>query len=330
MSDIFRENPEALKWAEETKQRYSGGTFGKLVRAVIWTDDRDATGQLLVPADPQKLVAVMNSEPFILLEGHDPGRPKGQLLESALFEGAEGRKFVVAILGYYAGGEVLNFRDLKLDIVTPSPSPLTLPALPDDMWVDIATDSREVSKGWVDEVASDSPVRVKRIALSHNAAESLQELIRIGLPYVLFVWNPYVTAIANEAGKATYAGIHAWLRRLLSRMSDRLNPVADFQSYQDGCQVSFLFRGKDETKLHKALGVLPNAGAQAARLISGLKAQGKVSRQMVYEFDKEAILWKPSFVLLDDGRIITDNLALIAVENLPSGLSLGLALTDSL
>jgi len=75
---------------------------------------------------------------------------------------------------------------------------------------------------------------------------------------------------------------------------------------------------------------LAGAGAQAARLISRLKAQGKVSRQMVYEFDKEATLWVPSFVLLNDDRIITDNLALIAIENLPNGLSLGLTRTNSL
>lgn len=51
---------------------------------------------------------------------------------------------------------------------------------------------------------------------------------------------------------------------------------------------------------------------------------------MVYEFDKEATLWAPSFVLLNDDSIITDNLALIAIENLPNGLSLGLTRTNSL
>ncbi|MNL79879.1 hypothetical protein D3C87_2065790 [compost metagenome] len=75
---------------------------------------------------------------------------------------------------------------------------------------------------------------------------------------------------------------------------------------------------------------LAGAAAQAARLISKLKTQGKISRQMVYEFDKEALLWAPSFVLLNDDRIITDNLALIAIENLPKGLSLGLTRSNSM
>lgn len=330
MSDFFRETPAALKWTAEAEQRYQGGKFGKIVRAVIWTDECDENGQLLVAVDPVRLVTKINSEPFTLLENHDPGRPKGQLLESALFESREGRKFVVAVIGYYAGGEVLNFLDLGVDISTPAPSPLELPSLPDDVWIEIATDAREVAEDWVDEVTIDSPIIVERSQLSHNTADSFIDLIRIGLPYVLIVWNPFVTAVASEAGKASYAEIHAWLRKLLSRMADRRNPILDFHSYQNGCQVSFLFRGKDEKKLHEAMDALAGAGAQAARLISRLKAQGKVSRQLVYEFDKEATLWVPSFVLLNDDRIITDNLALIAIENLPNGLSLGLTRTNSL
>ena len=330
MSDFFQETPAALKWVEEVEQRHQGGKFGKIVRAVIWTDECDINGKLLVEVDPESLVSKINSNPFTLLENHDPGRPKGQLLEGALFENGNGRKFVAAVIGFYAGGQVLRFFDLGVDIGIPASSPLKLPNLPDDVWIEIATDSREVDGGWVDEVTIDSPIKVDRAELSLNAAESLQELIRIGLPYLLIVWNPFVTAVASEAGKATYAGVHAWFRKLLTRMADRRNPILDFHSYHDDCQVSFLFRGKDSKKLHAAMDALAGAGAQAALLISRLKAQGKVCRQMVYEFDKEAILWVPSFALLNDDRIITDNLALIAIENLPSGLSLGLTRTNSL
>lgn len=330
MSDFFQETPAAIKWAEEAEHRHQAGKFGEIVRAVIWTDARGSDGQLLVAVDPDILVAKINSDPFTLLENHDPGRPKGQLLESASFESPNGRKFVAAVLGYYAGGDVLSFLRLGIDVESSVPPPQQLPGLPDDVWVEIAADRREVDGVWLDQVTNESPVRIKRSELSHNAADSLQELIRIGLPYVLLVWNPFVTAIAAESGKASYAGIHAWLRKLLSRMADRRNPILDFHSHQDGCQVSFLFRGKNEAKLHEAMDALAGAAAQAALLISRLKSQGKISRQMVYEFDKEALIWAPSFVVLDDDRIITDNLALIAIENLPKGLSLGLTRSNSL
>lgn len=233
---------------------------------MIWTDERDTNGQLLVAVDPERLVAKINGEPFTLLENHDPGRPKGQLLESALFESSEGRKFVVAVIGYYAGGEVLNFLDLGVDISTPAPSPLKLPSLPDDVWIEIATDAREADEGWLDEVTIDSPIRVERSELSHNAADSFIDLIRIGLPYLLVVWIPFVTAVASEAGKASYAGIHAWFRKLLSRMADRRNPILDFHSFQDGCQVSFLFRGKDKRKLHEAMDALAGAGGSSSSI----------------------------------------------------------------
>jgi len=330
MSDLFQQTPAAIRWAEEAEQRHQTSKFGEIVHAIIWTDARGSDGQLLVAVDPDRLVARINSNPFTLLENHDPGRPKGQLLESASFESLDGRKFVAAILGYYAGGDVLSFSGLGIDVDSFVPLPQQLPSLLDDMWIEIATDAREVDEDWLDRITNDSPVRVERSELSHNTADSLQELIRIGLPYVLLVWNPFVNAIAAEAGKASYAEIHSWFRKLLGRMADRRNPILDFHSHQDGCQVSFIFRGKDEKKLHEAMDALAAAAAQAARLISRLKSQGQISRQMVYEFDKEALRWAPSFVLLTDDRIITDNLALIAIENLPKGLSLGLTRSNSL
>ncbi|MCQ3002491.1 hypothetical protein NLO98_22330 [Pseudomonas syringae] len=330
MSDLLQDTPAAGRWAEEAELRHHACKFGEIVRAVIWTDACGPDGQLLVAVDPDRLVAQINSNPFTLLENHDPGRPKGQILESESFKSPDGRQFVAAVLGYYAGGDVLSFLGLGIDVDSAVLPPQQLPRLLDDVWVEIATDAREVDEDWLDQITNDSPVRVERSELSHNAADSLQELIRVGLPYVLLVWNPFVTAIAAEAGKASYAGIHAWFRKLLSRMPDRRNPILDFHSYQDGCQVSFLFRGKDEKKLHEAMDTLAGAAAQAARVISKLKSQGKISRQMVYEFDKEALLWAPSFVVLNDDRIITDNLALIAIENLPKGLSLGLTRSNSL
>lgn len=330
MTDFIHETPAALQWVVEAEKRHQGRAYGEVVRAVVWTDDRDNEGQLLVDVDPDTLVATINSDPFVLLENHDPGRPKGQILEGAFFETADGRKFIAAVLGYYAGGDVLSFRGLGVNTGIPVPPPQQLPALLNDVWIEIGTDSREVDPAWLEQVTSDAPIRVEHTELSHNSAETFQELIRIGLPYVILVWNPFVKALASEAGKATYPAIHAWVRKLFSRLADRRSPILDFHSHQDGCQVSFLFRGKDEKKLRQAMDLLAGAAAQAARLISRLKGLGKISRQLVYEFDDETLQWSPSFVLLDDGRIITDNLALIAIENLPQGLSLGLTRSNSL
>ncbi|WP_323566488.1 hypothetical protein, partial [Pseudomonas sp. RTB2] len=312
-------------WVDSAIQRYSAGIFGKLVPAVIWTDARHDNGEQLVPVDPLELVAKINENPHILLHNHDPGRPKGQVLESAYFETGGGGKFVAAILGYYAGGDVLNFRGLGLDIKASVPPPATLPMMPDGSWIQFATDPREVDKSWIDQVTSDAPLRVGRTELSHNAADSAQELIRLGLIYLAIVWSPFVTSIASEAGKSTYAATHVWLRKLLGRMADRRNPILDIHTHQDGCQVSFLLRGKDVKNHYSAHDALPAAAAQAAKLIAKLKSRGTAARQLIYEFDKESSIWCPSFAVLNDNRIITDNIALIAIEQLPTGLSLGLS-----
>jgi hypothetical protein len=330
MSDLLNETPAACDWATGAIRRHSGGVFGKLVPAVIWSDARGDDGEPLVPVDPVGLVARINRHPHILLHNHDPGRPIGQVLEAANFETESGGKFVVAVLGYYAGGDVLDFRGLGLDTRASVEPPASLPVLPDGGWIELATDPKEVEVEWLEKVTSDVPLRIERTELSHNAADSTQELIRTGLIFLAVIWSPFITAIASEAGKNTYAAIHMWVRKLLERLADRRNPVLDIHAHQDGCQVSFLFRGKDVKRHYVAHDALPGAAAQAAQLIAKLKARGMPVRQLIYEFDKEALMWFPSYAVLNDNRIITDNSALIAIEKLPTSLSLGLSRGGSL
>ncbi len=119
MSDLLN-TPASLEWVNAAIQRHSKGIFGTLRPAVIWSDRRGDDGELLVPIDPVEYVARINSTSVILLHGHDPGKPKGQVLESAAFESENGEKFIAAILGFFAGGEVLGFRGLGLDDLLPA------------------------------------------------------------------------------------------------------------------------------------------------------------------------------------------------------------------
>jgi hypothetical protein len=330
MSALLNETPAARDWVNIATRRHSGRIFGSLVPAVIWSDARGDDGELLVPVDPVELAAGINGSPHIFLHNHDPGKPIGQVLEAANFEAESGEKFVAAILGYYAGGDVLSFRGLSLDTKVSIASPTTLPELPGGNWIQMATDPREVDEAWLEEVTSDAPLPIKRTELSHNAADSAQELIRVGVVYLAVVWNPFVTSIASEAGKATYAAIHAWFRKLLEKLAKRRNPILALHSFQNGCQVSFLFRGRDVKQHYAAHAALPNAGAQAAQLVAKLKSLGMPPRELIYEFDKENGLWSPSYAVLNDNRIITDNIALIAIEQLPKSVSLGLGAGKSL
>jgi hypothetical protein len=324
MSSLLNETPDAYNWVNIVTRRHSGRIFGSLVPAVVWSDARNEDGDLQVPVDPIALASDINAKPHILLNGHDPGKPIGQVLEAASFEAESGEKFVAALFGYYAGGEVISFQGLGLDTKASVASPTTLPELPDGNWIQLATDPREVDEAWLEEVMSDAPLPIERTELSHNAADSVQELIRVGVVYLSVVWNPFITTIASEAGKATYAAIRAWFRKLLEKLAKRRNPILGIHSFQNGCQVSFLFRGKDVKPHYAALAALPNAAAQAAQLVAKLKALGMPSRELIYEFDKENGVWSPSYAVLGDNRIITDNIALIAIEQLPKGVSLGL------
>lgn len=325
MADLIERSPAAKEWIENTTLRLSGGVFGKLLPAVIWTDARDELGARLVPIEAQHLVESINNFPHILLHNHDPGKPKGQVLEAASFETHDGQKFVAAILGYFAGGEVLAFQDLNLLSEWETQSPQSLPALPEDVCIQIATDPREMDNAWLDSVTSGAPLRVERTELSHNAADSLQELIRVGLPYLVLVWNPFVTSIATEAGKDSYLAVQGWIKKLFERLAERNDPILDIRTQQYGCQVPFLIRGKKVDLHYAAHTALPAAAAQAAKLVKKLRERGTAGREIIYEFDGQALRWYPSYAVLCDGRIVTDNSELIAIEQLPTGLSLGLA-----
>lgn len=325
MSDLLSCTPAAREWADSAMLRLSSGIFGKLVGGVIWTDAKGKDGELLVPVAGTELVSKFNQSPHILLHGHDPGLPKGQVLECAYFESPDRTKFVAAVIGYYAGGDVLSFQQLEMDLTRAAPSPAALPSLPDDFWIQVAADPREVDDLWLDSVTQNAPAQIFRTQLSHNAAESEQELIRVCLTFLALVWNPFVTSIATEAGKAVFEATRAWMKNLLGRLADRRSPVLDIHSHHDGCQISFLLRGTNIQKHYAAHDGLPVAAAHAAKLVANLRAKGSAPRQLVYEFDLESLLWSPSFAVLQDNRIITDNVALISMEQMPSGLSLGLS-----
>lgn len=325
MTDFISQSPAALEWTRTTIERYSTGIFGTLKSAVIWSDSTNEDGALIVPIDVRDLVGSINTNPYIILHEHDPGKPKGQVVQCASFETAEGRTFIAAILGFFAGGDVLKFHQLDLlngEIIT---SPETLLPMPADARIQISTDPREVDSAWLDSVTGDAPIRIVRTNLSHNAAESFQEFITLGIPLALLVWNPFVTSIATEAGKDTYLAVQKWLRGLLSRLAERRAPVLQIRTHKAGCQVAFLIRGKDINRHYAAQEALPSAAAQASKLVDKLSARGLPGRELIYEFDAATLRWYPSYAVLQDGRIVTDSTELIAIEHLPKGLSLGLA-----
>jgi hypothetical protein len=88
----------------------------------------------------------------------------------------------------------------------------------------------------------------------------------------------------------------------------------------------FLFRGNDVKRNCAADERLSVAAAQAALLIDNMRTRGVAPRTLTYELDAEGDRWYPSLEELHDG----DRNVLIAVEQMPSQLSLGLILADDI
>jgi hypothetical protein len=325
MPDLIENHAAAKEWVKSALSEFSGpAAFGRFASSVIWSDARGPDGEQLVPADPVALAASINSNGLRLLMRHDPGFPVGKVLAAEVFTPEDGNTFVAAILGFYEGAQ-LSFNDLGLSTAVDNSLPISLPPFPEVCWINIATDPREVEQAWVDRLIKTAPLPVEYIELSHNAAESTSELIVVGLLFITLVWNPFVKTFAQEAGKDAYAGVRNWLRQVLEGLADHQSPILEIQSNHGDCQISFIFRGKDVKRHCSAHDALPGAANQATKLLKNLKDSNLEPVVITYEFHQKDDIWFPSFVELRDGRLITDNITLIAVERLPSGLSLGLS-----
>lgn len=318
---------EAKAWVERVRAGLEKAEiYGRIVEAVIWSDARDAAGNLLVAIDPAALAANINAGPYPLLLGHDPGRPMGKVLAAEVFRGVGGETFVAALLGFYDSSTLVSFGELGLDPEAAAAAPATLPDLSPRAWIELHADPREVEPGWFDELIATSPLPAHLEERSHNAADVLHALIVVGLPYAALVWNPFVTTVATEAGKDLYAGVRAWMKTLVARMAEHRQRVLEIQSSHGACHVSFMLRGQDVARHYKAHDALPEAAARAVQLLEKMRQAGLTPVRLVYEFHATEDMWHPSYAELHDGRLISDNAALIAVERLPQGLSLGLSL----
>lgn len=326
MTSLLESHTECMRWVEAEREALIGSSaYGKIESAVVWTEKGALSAGLLGEVDPKEIVDEINEEGMPLLYGHDPGRPVGRFLAAKFFKNSDGEAFIVAMAGFFTVETQVTFVQLGLDTsVVPQPV-RELPPLQSDVRIIVGVDPREVDAAWLDGAIENAPVTVVRKELSHNTAEVLQELLRVGLPYVVLVWNPFVTAIAKEAGRDTYVALREWTKRFLKHVSMRRNPILEIQSVQRDCLVSFLLRGNDLHRLYRAYEMLPMAATQAAILIDSLRARRTAARSLTYEFDAETGRWFPSYAELFDGRMVSDRRLLVAAEQLPRSLSLGLS-----
>ena len=326
MSRLIDETPDATAWVERTLGGLSKAeSLGRLATAVLWTDCYLQDGEPIGGNDPSLIVDEINEQGLPLLHGHDPGRPAGQVIAAHAFTSPGGTRFVAAILAYYEPSNLKSFASFGINPFPVATLPTTL-GLPVGARIELAADQRDVPDQWLDEVSEDAPLFFKQVRLSHNDAESMKDLIRIALPYAALLWNPLVKSIGEQAGKDIYAAVHQWLQKLWKKSKERRDPILDIQAHHNGCTVSFLFRGHDVDQHYAAHAALPAAAAQAAKLIDTFAQLSPKLITLFYEFERSR--WIPSYGILSDRRIVSDRSVLIAYEQTPKGLSMGLLLRE--
>lgn len=314
-----------MQWVKEATSAATSPVFGRIASGVVWTD-APIDGFSLREHDPDQIVRTI--EGVEILRNHDPGLLEGRALAAKAFTSPEGRRFVAVIFGFYTPEKQMNFATLGLNAKAIPVLPTSLPAPQEDWRLDLQCDPREVSLEWVNDVSRNAPLPVLFEENSNNSLDSVIELLHVGLPYATLVWSPVVTGL-TEQGRAIYSGIRDWFRQLWLRLGDRTRSVICINSHHRGCDVRFIFRGSDASHLQRAHDLLPRAAAQAANIITDAKRRGLVPRRLTYECDGPESAWHASYLLLDDGTLVSDDSRLLPLDQLSKGLSLGLTLDQT-
>ncbi|HWH57996.1 MAG TPA: hypothetical protein VN682_10215 [Terriglobales bacterium] len=326
MPSLIDETPDATAWVKRSLSGVPNAeSLGRLATAVLWTDNYLQGGEPIGGSDPSPIVDEINQRGLPLLHGHDPGRPAGRVVAAQAFASPSGTRFVAAILAYYEPESLLSFASFGIDPFPVAALPVRL-GLPVGARIELAADPRDVPDDWLREVSEGAPLFVKQVRSSHNDAESLKELIHVALPYAALLWNPLVKSIGERAGKDIYAAVHQWLQKLWKKSKERRDPILDIQAHHNGCTVSFLIRGREVEQHYAAHAALPTAAAQAAKLIDTFAQLNANLGTLFYEFEQSR--WVPSYGILFDGRIVSDRSVLIAYEQIPKSLSMGLLLQE--
>jgi len=323
MSEPILSGPDVVAWFDEVAPKYGEGSpYRSCLKGVLWIDEPAEDGEPIGGNDPSRIINGVNEGIWPVLDNHDPGKLLGRVVAAKLFRSPEGVGFVAGYIGLYDQKAVLHLSDLDIAVTKPAPPPTAVPE-PHPSWrIQLLHDPRELESAWIEELAQGAPLPVVVDHLSHNAADTIIELLRVGLPYALLL-HPLVTEISKEAGRDIYKIFRSWLASLLERMKERRQPVMSLQSYVGRCEVTFLFRGTDIARLRAAHQALAQAAADAASMIRAIVDRQLSPVSAVYEYDPESG-WFPSFVTLADGRIISERNTLFALESSRKGLSLGI------
>ena len=316
---------DVLQWVASVEETFGDHpAYGRFEHGIVWIDEPGPDGRPIGGTDPTAMIREINAEGWPLLHGHDPGRPLGRVIAARAFVSEGGQAFAAAIFGFYSADKQIGFAALGVDSGAPVKLPDTLPAPRPEWRIEIAYDDRDAGSDWVRAAAAEAPLPCKVVGASYNSESELLHLVTVCLPYAALVWNPTIKAIGEAAGKDIYAAVRTWVRGMFVRVRDRKRPVICTQVDIRGCQTEFLFRGGDLQLNYEAHDALPGAAVQAGALIANFASRGVPAARVVYEFHLDKRRWYPAYAVLDDGRLVSDENLLIAVERLPSELSLGI------
>lgn len=325
-----KDNSERISiWLNSVKSRFDSALYRMVSVGLLWKEQPLLGDEPIGGRNSEYLKEAISQGGFPVLDEHDPGRVIGTVLDYLEIKDGEDMRTLYGAIAVFEPRSHITFgalgcssHEIEMPCTASDPPGTTYP-------ISLAVPSTYLSDSDRQELLSVS--KSIKVEFRRNLLYSSElgfQLWEVSAPIALLL-----IPFAKQLGQDLAKDFHSWLKSLAKRVSPNKSSIVTLRTYYQTCDILLLMRS--ELSSHDANArdaELSIATSRACELIEKVKSHQMTPRRLTMEYSPNKG-WQPSNILLRDGRIIWDGVALqdavSALDSNKSGLSLGLTAVET-
>lgn len=331
---LIQESPDAIRFVENVVQssqqykRFPSESFTTVESGVLLTSGVDLQGEAFAQEALEEAVRHIREHGLWLRYQHDPMVPPiGRVLDADLFYAPRSKlSFVAGVFGIFDPKSIPSFSSFRIAVPdadqTKGPPEESEPPI---LAVTVEYNPHEIAREDVTQMLQSAPDSVSRqpVEQFRKAADPLTLVYLVIASWPLWA-NPFSMKFLERFGEEAANGVIALAKWLGKKVASKLRSDSRlvFKFTTQNCELEFVLDSNDPAIVSEAARKVLETWEQANQLISALA--GYELQRLVYEYDRNAKQWLPSFAETKKVGLIADRPKLIAAEAFQSGgLSVG-------
>lgn len=311
-------------WIKSIISRVDSVLYRRISAGILWKERRPEEDGPFVGHNSDYLKKAISQGGFPILDEHDPGKVVGTVIDFLEIKDNEGLLTLVGAFAIFEPKSHLTFADIGDWRTKNDTSSSTIVSTTSTPHVFLSVPSTHTSESIVQELAP--PSKSIDLELRHNFLYSSDisfQIWEVAVPITLLL-APFAKQLGQDLAKEFYA----WLRKVVKKAASNENSIVTLRTEHQDCNVLLLIRSglspKDTQNRNQGIS---EAVAEARRLVDHLRSHQMKPKRLTMEYEPTGG-WSPTNVLLHNGRIVWDGVALeeavTALDSSKTGLSLGL------